>query len=113
VGLPGLQAALERKAEELRMGARLALAAELKLIEADAKATAPRDTGELADGIEADPLEGDGSEGAVHTTARHSAAVEFGTFKTPAQPFMKPTAERARRRIPKTFAAALSRVLGG
>ena len=110
-GLPGLKAALERKVEELRASSRLAVIEEVKLIEADAKDSAPVDTGELRDGIESELLEG--AEGSIHTTSKHSAAQEFGTVKNPAHPFMQPAAERARRRFPKTATAIIRRALGG
>lgn len=109
-GLPGLKAALERKVEELRAARELVVAEEGRLIEADAKMAAPVDKGELRDGIELELGQGLAT---IRTTSEHSAANEFGTSKMAAQPFMTPTAERARRRIPKTAAALFRKTLGG
>lgn len=109
-GLPGLKAALERKVSELRASSRLAVLEETKLIEADARNHAPKDSGELKDGITSETLD---DVGTIHTTAKHSAAMEFGTFKDAAQPFMTPAAELARRRFPKRAADIIRNALGG
>lgn len=109
-GLPGLKAALERKVEELRASSEVAVAEEVKAIEEDARSTAPRLTGELEEDIESSA---EGLRGEVKSTSRHSVFMEFGTFKDEAQPFMRPAAERARRRFPTRAAAIIRAALGG
>lgn len=109
-GIPELEAALAKKVEELRASNMAAVAEEVRNIEADARERAPRDTGELQDDIVS---RAEGLEGTVRSTSRHSIFVEFGTFKDSAQPFMKPAAEKARRRFPARAAAIIKTALGG
>lgn len=66
-------------------------------IEADAKALAPVDTGNLRSSIET-RVSGDGRSTSmtaeVSANAGYSAYVEFGTSTTPGQPFMGPALDR-------------------
>lgn len=59
------------------------------------QAYAPEDTGELKGSMVAVRLPKGGA--AAEVRARHADFVEFGTSDTPAQPFARPAAERARR----------------
>jgi HK97 gp10 family phage protein len=66
-------------------------------IEADAKALAPVDTGNLRSSIET-RVSGDGRSASmtaeVSANAGYSAYVEFGTSTSPGQPFMGPAFDR-------------------
>jgi len=108
-GLGELEAALKLKVAELREGAVAAVAEEVELTANDAESGAPVDTGHLRGSIQrrAGDLEGE-----VRATARYAAFVEHGTYKDPAQPFMKPAADKARRRFPATAAAIIRKALG-
>ena len=62
--------------------------------EGDAPAS---DTGFLASNISA-KISGDRLEGEVISNADYSEALEFGTFKMGARPFMQPAAEEVRKK---------------
>ncbi len=109
LGLTELKAALASKAEELRAGSIEAVMMETRATADDARALAPVKTGELRGSIDANSS---AMEGTVKATARHATFVEHGTYKDPAQPFMKPAADKARRRIPETAAAIIRKALG-
>ena len=51
---------------------------------------APVDTGELVQWIRARPLNGDGTKWRVASHAPHALHVEFGTYKTRPQPYLRP-----------------------
>lgn len=108
-GIPGLEAALARKVAELHEASAKAVGEEVEAIREDAQATAPRLTGELEEHI---VREHDGTSGTVKSTSRHAGFMEFGTYKDEAQPYMKPAADRARKRFPTRAAAILRAVLG-
>jgi HK97 gp10 family phage protein len=110
VGLEKLERALAEKAAELAVSAAAAVAAEVNAIEDDARNNAPHLTGELQEGIES---EHEGTAGTIRSTSAHSLFMEHGTYKDRAQPFMKPAAERARRRFPKRAAEIIRAALGG
>lgn len=78
----------------------------------DAKRSAPvGETGKLRDGIGAH-VEGLDAEVAVFDPdAYYAPFVEHGTSKQPAQPFMLPAAERARKQFTKRLAAAVEKRL--
>lgn len=65
----------------------------------DMRRTAPRDTGDLVRGMQAE-ITSDGLGGRAVSTARHSTFVVHGTEDTPENDFMTPAAERGRRRFP-------------
>lgn len=110
-GLPELERALATKAAELAASAAIAVAEEVKLIEADARDGAPEGpTGDLRGSIEG---ESDGTRGTIKAPIRYAGFVEHGTYKDAAQPFMKPAAERARRRFPQRAADIIRAALGG
>lgn len=110
LGLPQLKAALLEKVDELRKASQMAVADEVQKVRDDAVKFAPRHTGNLEDGINADAA---GLKGTVRSTSRHSMFVEHGTYKDRAQPFMTPAAERARKRFPATATAIIRSVLEG
>lgn len=110
LGLGKLDAALARKAKELQAAAKEAVGQEVENIADDARRTAPRKTGELRSSIRSDH---GGLKGTVKATARYATFVEHGTYKDPAQPFMHPAAERARRRFPQVARDIIAKALGG
>ena len=110
LGLPQLEAALAKKAQELQAGAEEAVGREVENIANDARHAAPRRTGELRAGIHSEHA---GLSGTVKSTARHSTFVEHGTYKDAAQPFMHPAAERARKRFPQVARDIIAKALGG
>lgn len=63
-------------------------------IEAGAKARAPVDTGFLRTSIQSE-MTGE-SEATISVGAEYGAFVEYGTRKTPAQPFLTPAVDAAR-----------------
>lgn len=65
-------------------------------IEADAKNLAPVDTGNLRRNIKS-KITGDGLTGEVTSHAEYGMSVEFGTSKSPAQPYFMPAWERNTR----------------
>jgi HK97 gp10 family phage protein len=113
VRVEGAQEAIRNLATSFRNAETAAKAAMIpagRAIEAAATAMAPKDSRELADGIETKPLE-NGAE--VVSEAPHSIHVEYGTSEQPAQPFMRPAmdsvgpaAVRAAARIAKQAAGA-------
>lgn len=109
LGLPEMEAAIAAKVAELHAGAIEAVAAEVALVGSDVEDAVPVDTGELKDSVQ---RESGGLEGSVKATARHAKFVEFGTYKDPAQPYMGPAADKARRRFPATAAAIIRKALG-
>lgn len=78
-------------------------------IEADAKALAPVDTGNLRSSIET-RITGDGRTGAmvaeISANAGYSAHVEFGTSTTGPQPFMGPAFDRRAPGLEQALAQA-------
>lgn len=51
---------------------------------------APVDTGELQQSIRARPMNAEGTHWRVSAHAPHALHVEFGTYKTRAQPYLRP-----------------------
>lgn len=51
---------------------------------------APIDTGELVQSIRARPMNAEGTVWRVSAHAPHALHVEFGTYKTRAQPYLRP-----------------------
>lgn len=80
-------------------------------IEADAKALAPVDTGNLRNSISSE-VTGDGRFGAITAeigpTAEYGIYQEFGTSRMAAQPFLGPAFDRQA----PAYAAALSEIAG-
>ena len=67
------------------------------IAQADARAMAPVDTGELKLSISSDIEFSDTKvEAVVFTNAPHAIFQEFGTYKMAAQPYMKPAADASK-----------------
>jgi HK97 gp10 family phage protein len=108
-GLPGLKRALAGKEAALHAAASRAVADEVEKVRSDARREAPRDTGDLIGHIDGSA---DGIHGRVKSTSRHAGFVEHGTYKDKAQPYMRPAAEKARGRFPRTAVAIIKEALG-
>ena len=80
-------------------------------IEAEAKARAPVDTGDLRSSIHYITNEKEGSV-TIGATAQHSVPVEYGTSKQPPQAFLTPAIKENRRQIEKLVAQAYKEELG-
>lgn len=100
-GLDKLGDALHKAADSARKSSEAAIAAEVDAVRDDMRRTVPVNSGELRDSIRGRAM---GLKGEVRATARHSLFVEFGTSRTPAQPYGAPAAVRSRARLPKRLA---------
>lgn len=93
----GLAAQLERASGQVGAKAAAAVKKTAFDIEADAKALAPVDTGNLRGSISTDII-GDGRFGSIEAeigpTAEYGAFVEYGTSRMGPQPYMRPAFER-------------------
>lgn len=79
------------------------------------KRLAPRRSGKLIDAIEVDSIDKVPSGWAAFVgpgrRVRYAAFVEYGTHRTPEQPYARPTALRAVTTGPKTVKSAVRRAL--
>jgi HK97 gp10 family phage protein len=105
-GMDQLRAKLDQLPDAIVTGVRAAVKAETEEIADDMRRGAPRATGELADSMQTE-IADDGLSGKAVATARHATFVEHGTSDTPAQPYVAPAAERARKRFPGRVEAAI------
>lgn len=107
--LLGLARSLEREAGPA------ALKEALDVLESGVRSRTPRRTGALVSAeAETAPRDRRGVvSGAVVVASDHAAAVEFGTGDTPAEPYMRPTAESDGPRALDAAARSLSRWLEG
>lgn len=86
-GMDSVIDALRRKEEEIERNASKGLAKGCKIIEGEAKARCPVDTGELRRSITSQVEE---MFGIVGTNKEYAGYVELGTCKMPAQPYLVP-----------------------
>jgi HK97 gp10 family phage protein len=73
----------------------------------DMRRNAPRLTGKLVDGIQAE-IDAGALEGQAVSTADYSTYVVHGTSDTAPNDYMTPAAERSRRRFPKRVKNAVA-----
>lgn len=111
IGEAELTRKLKKLPDVVRAAGGRAVKAETFETRDDMKRGAPRDTGELADGMQAE-YNAKKLAGRAVATARHAGFVEHGTEDTPAQPFAQPAAERARRRFPDRVRTEIKAELG-
>lgn len=107
------QAALRRLQKRIRDSAEDAVGAGLAVLEVGVRRRCPVGaTREMLDSIHTDGPSSDsrGARGAVVVGARHAIAVEYGTSRTPAHPFVRPTREVDG---PRAAAAARARLIRG
>jgi len=79
------------------------------IVEAKAKELCPVDTGLLRSSIT--PVIASWAEAYVGTNTEYAPYVEFGTKKTPAQPFLEPAFLEGQKQASKVFGQAVSRVI--
>jgi HK97 gp10 family phage protein len=87
----------------------LALEASALLVEGQAKALAPVDTGNLRNSI---THEVEGQEAKVGTNVEYAPFVELGTSKQAAQPYLNPALEQNKGNIKRIFADAIKKGVG-
>jgi HK97 gp10 family phage protein len=80
-------------AAELKAGRARIVKETAETVRDDAKQRAPVRTGQLRDSI---AVEGEGDAARVTVGAPHGVYVEYGTSRSPAQPFLWPAVEAAR-----------------
>jgi len=97
-GMDQLAKVLKLLPTRIKDGVRAAVADETREVADDMRRLAPRDTGTLADSIQAE-ISQDGLSGTAAATARYATFVEHGTEDTPEQPFAEPAAALSRRRF--------------
>ena len=110
-GVEELERKLRQLPELINTAGNRAVKAETAETADDMRRAAPVDTGALRDGIqqEFDPKK---HQGRAASTARHTPFVVHGTSDTPANDFITPAAERARRRFPDRVRAEIEKELG-
>jgi len=79
------------------------------IVEAKAKELCPVDTGLLRSSIT--PVIASWAEAYVGTNTEYAPYVEFGTKKTPAQPFLEPAFLDGRKQASKVFGQAVTRAI--
>lgn len=84
----------EKVEKEIKKGLREAMF-EMRRI---AKSKVPVDTGTLKNSIKVEPKQISNSY-TLFTAVDYSVYVEFGTFKQPAQPYLRPALKRVREKI--------------
>lgn len=94
-GDKALQRKLNRTSTEIQKAQPELTFEEAEALVRNMQAYAPERTGELKDSMRPIRLPKGGA--AAEVTARHADFVEWGTSDTPAQPFARPAAERARK----------------
>lgn len=100
-GLATLNKRLKALPDLIEKAARQAVRDETIAAAQDMRRNAPRLTGELQDGIQAELGDLDKLEGRAVSTARHTTFVVHGTSDTPANDFITPAARRSERRFPR------------
>ena len=109
--LPEFQRNLQELGKRLENAARDVVEEAGAAILENAKARAPTKTGKLKESIVLETEE-DGLSVTIKATAPYAKAVEFGTLRQPAQPFMFPALEEERANIGKTFLAKTKQAIG-
>jgi len=97
-GVKELARKLKALPEVVERAARAAVKAETEAVADDMRRTAPRLSGELVEGIQAE-FDAKTITGRAVSTARHTPFVVHGTSDTPANDFMTPAARRSEKRL--------------
>lgn len=95
-GMENVQAVLEQKMNNITEKLSEGVAGSCKVVEADAKAMCPVDTGELRKSITS---EVSGTTGVVGTNKEYAMYVEFGTYKMAAQPYLVPALKENEEKV--------------
>jgi HK97 gp10 family phage protein len=106
-GMPALRKALLQVSQEGRKTVQREVLRATLAVQRRAKQLCPVDTGRLRNSIAVELEEG-GMNGAVGTNVKYAPFVEFGTSRTPAQPYLLPAFEEERA----VFIERLKRELG-
>ena len=104
-----IQKALQRMPEVIIEEIGTAVRDLVLMIEAEAKRLCPVDTGNLRSSITPEVLSW--AEGYVGTNVNYAPWVEYGTVRTPAQPFMEPAFLFGKKASKKIFGQAISRAI--
>lgn len=94
-GVQGLLSKFKALVPKVADGTRKAVRITLLQVETDAKLNCPVDTGRLRSSIHAEEAP-NGLSGSVGTNVTYAPAIEFGTGKSRAQPFLFPAFEKNR-----------------
>lgn len=99
----------DKAIKNMEQAVNMALEASALLVEGQAKAFAPVDTGNLRNSIthEVEP-----QEARVGTNVSYGVFQELGTSKMAAQPYLNPALEMNRSNIKKIFASAIKEAMG-
>lgn len=107
--MKGLYHQMQRMSEEVQAEVRQAVSDSLEAIKTDAVSFVPVDTGKLRDNIRID-LQKSGFRGSVIAGGKgtsHANLVEYGTYKTKAQPFLTPAFEAEKPKFEARVARAV------
>lgn len=99
-GANGLVKRLDELADKVEVNSKKLQKEALKEGADEARSRVPVDTGELRDSIE----EG---EDYYNVTASHALPVEFGTFKSPAQPYFRPSVDKMGKYVEENIGGVL------
>ena len=103
----------EADEHELAAAAAQGMRDEMERTAQEARAACPVDTGALKDSIRVEYAQSaSGAEAALRADAPHAAAVELGTMKRRAQPFLYPAYNANQARLTDAIAEAARRALG-
>ncbi len=109
-----LEKALNRLRSRGRDGIGEAVMTGAFIIEGAAKSYAPVDTGALRSSINATLVSSIGTtaEAEISPDVHYAGYVEFGTYRMPAQPYMRPAADNHQRKIESAVRATLAQAIG-
>lgn len=109
-GIEELSRKLKALPEIVERAAKQAVQDETLAVAQDMRRNAPRDTGNLADKIQAE-IDSTKLTGRAASTAEYTTFVVHGTSKTAADDFMTPAARRSERRFPRRVREQVQREL--
>lgn len=99
----------DKAIKNMEQAINMALTASALVVEGQAKALVPVDTGNLRNSITHEVKE---NEARVGTVTEYAIFQELGTVKMAAQPFLNPALEQNKGNIQKIFVDALSKAVG-
>lgn len=99
----------DKAIKNMEQAVNMALTASALIVEGQAKALVPVDTGNLKGSITHEVKE---KEARVGTNVEYAPFVELGTSKMAAQPYLNPALEMNRSNIKKIFASAIKEAMG-
>ncbi|MEG0742680.1 MAG: hypothetical protein RSB91_01545 [Clostridia bacterium] len=112
-GAEAVCAVLERLPQAIQGACEGGLAEGMALVLDDVRALCPAHTGELKGSLAMNvAAAAGGAEGTVSAGSGHAAYVELGTYKMPAQPFLKPAFEANKGNVIGAVANAVKEAVG-